>query len=64
MDTQQITLRSSMPGAPSEPNPDGGAAQALAECRRMVDAADAAIDQAYSGDAETFLAANKQDGGQ
>jgi hypothetical protein len=64
MEKQQITLqrRSDDPALPS--NADAGASEALAACRRLADVADAAIDQAYSGDAKAFLAANRQDGGQ
>jgi hypothetical protein len=64
METLQITHPVPVEDTAIGPFPGIGAADALAECRRMADAADAAIDQAYSGDAEKFLAANQQDGGQ
>ena len=64
MESQQITVANRTNETRFTPTPEDGAAQALASCRRMADAADAAIDQAYSGDAEAFLAANKQEGGQ
>ncbi len=61
MEMLQRTLQTAS-GDPTPSDPDAGAT--LAACRRMADAGDAAIDQVYSGDAETFLAANKQAGGQ
>lgn len=64
METQHRTLQTH-PGSPTpSAESDAAAADALAACRRLADAADSAIDQAYSGDAAAFLAANKQDGGQ
>ena len=38
--------------------------QTLEACRKLADAADAAIERAYSGNAELFIAANQQSGGQ
>ena len=64
MQTQQTILQTRGTDPSSSPDPDTAASEALASCRRMTEAADAAIEQAYSGDAETFLAANRQCGGQ
>ncbi len=64
MEMQQTTYQERpIDGSPS-PDAGGGAAEALAACQRLTAAADAAIEQAYSGNAETFLAANRQSGGQ
>ena len=62
MQQRHQQIRSSEPTPP--PADDTAAAEAFAACRRLADAADAAIDQAYSGNAEEFLAANRQSGGQ
>ncbi len=64
MELQHATLPTRSLEPAFQPSPDAGATEALASCRRMADAADAVIDQVYSGDAEGFLSANKQDGGQ
>ena len=42
----------------------GNASQLLRECNRVADAADAIIDRICSGEAERFLTANRQAGGQ
>jgi hypothetical protein len=64
MQTQQTAVQTRVGDGPFPPEPDSGSSAALDACRRLTDAADAAIDQAYSGDAEAFLNANRQTGGQ
>ena len=64
METQQRTHQTHTVDPTPSSTPDAGASDALDTFRRMADAADAAIDQAYSGNAEAFLAANQQAGGQ
>ncbi len=64
MEMLQRTHQALTTGPTPPSDADAGVADALAACRRLADAADAAIDQAYSGDAETFLAASQQAGGQ
>ena len=64
MEMQQRTLETRAGDPTPAPSADDAAAATLAACRSLADAADAAIDRAYSGDAETFLAANRQAGGQ
>ena len=46
--------------------PEGGAnvTEALARAQRLADAADDLIDRVCSGEAEAFLSANRQAGGQ
>ena len=64
MQLQQTTQQRALSVAANPATPDDGAGEALAACRRLSDAADEAIDKAYSGDAEAFLTANRQSGGQ
>lgn len=59
----ELTRTIHNPGVPTDDGAGTGA-EALAACRRMADAADAAIERAASGDAETFLTSNRQAGGQ
>ena len=64
MEMQQRTIQTHAGDPTPSSDADAGASATLAACRRMADAGDAAIDRVYSGDAETFLAANQQAGGQ
>jgi hypothetical protein len=53
------------PQAASSPAGGGpGLDQARLQAQRLLDAADAAITRALSGNAEAFLAASRQQGGQ
>ena len=63
MEMQQRTPSPSAAGSP-DAGAASGVTQILDGCRRLADAADAAIDQAYSGNAEVFIASNQQKGGQ
>lgn len=64
MEMQQISSQTRN-GEP-EPSASGDAAaiETLAACRRLADVGDAAIDQVASGNAQAFLEANTQAGGQ
>ena len=63
-----MELQQRLPQERAAGTPDAGdgaaVSQTLDACRRLADAADAAIDQAHSGNAEMFIAANQQMGGQ
>jgi len=62
----EMQQRPQSPRAAATPDAgdSSGVSQTLEACRKLADAADAAIDQAYSGNAEMFIAANQQKGGQ
>ena len=64
MQMLQTTVATRRTEFSSSPTEDAGGVETLAEVRRMADAGDDAIEKAYSGDAEAFLEANKQCGGQ
>ena len=64
MDNQMMVREIGREANVAAGGPEGGDSQTGAECQRMLDEADAMIDQALSGDAEAFLNANKQQGGQ
>ena len=63
MEMQQLSYQSRGSDAPSADG-SSGVAEALAACSKLADAADAAIDRALSGEAERFLQANQQSGGE
>ncbi len=50
--------------APGHPGVDADVVRLRADADRLLDAADDAIARALSGDSETFLEANRQEGGQ
>lgn len=61
---QQTIHHTQQTEASLDPDTGGNASETLLSLRRMADAADAAIERACSGNAEEFLAANRQQGGQ
>jgi len=64
MDTEMMVREIHREANVAAGGPEGGESRTAEECQRMLDKADAMIDQALSGDAEAFLNANKQQGGQ
>ena len=64
MDTEMMVREIHREANVVQGGPEGGDSQRAEECQRMLDKADAMIDQALSGDAEAFLNANRQQGGE